>query len=338
VLLAPPLARADTAGKFTETFTNCLDGKITALQCEKALWDIADVVKDGELTLAELTRLARLSGEAFDRKIKDEIKAGELSPGKPSSGNLAKGRKDVENVSFLFMAMILGPMTAQALIANFDYDGDGNISRKELYADLPEGKFTAFVAELAESGKQTFGQASQSIFSLWAQNALGAGDGGGLLGSPKSPKSGLSLVPKPAPAPKAKSMARAPSAPIGSTVTQLRLVNWSAAFHAQKPTDYYAINYTLQNDFEKEIKQIDGAINFREPGGAPFMSIQVAKGKPIPAGQGISLGGNYPVNAAVPDQMKLRNLSKQNVRAELSVDRVVFADGKIQYFSSASLN
>jgi len=320
-LFLPATGFADSADRFTEIFTTCMGGTKNALKCEKDLWAFADVATDGKLTVAELSRLARVGGEALDRKIR----ADGLESFGSMGGDQMKMLGNEEAPNMWFLAFFLGPMTADILISNFDYDADGTISRKELYADLPEGKFSALVAEVAESGKQTLGKASSSLFDLWAQNALG------LRGGKRAPKS-LSKLPKTMPKkPKSpeKQLAKAAS------VARVVLSGWSAAFHAQKPTAYYAIEYTLQNNFKRDVRQIEGTITFRETGGEPFMSIQVAKGDMVARGKSIQLSGNYPINASVPEQMKLRNLDKQNIRAELMVERVVFADKSVRHYSAS---
>ena len=109
-------------------------------------------------------------------------------------------------------------------------------------------------------------------------------------------------------------------------------MTWSAAFHAQKPTAYYAIDYTLRNNLGKPVRRVDGVIEFRDPDGTPFMSIQIAEGTDVPAGGIGKFAGNYPVSEAKPAQMRLRNLDKQTVRAVLLLKRVVFADNTTQKF------
>lgn len=328
--LLPFAARADSAADFERIVKTCEAGKEQALACEKAVWDFTDVAKDGKLTVAELSRLARLFGESMDRKMAAQGKP-PLGSGGDGSGTFIQGHVNGE-LSSVPVALLLGPLTAQLLIANFDYNGDGAISRDELYADLPEGRFTAFVEQITESGKQAFGQAAGSMFSLWAQNTLGMqGQEQGQGARPPSPSApDWKLAPQQPPG----DQAALPSAPSAAPppATGVELVDWVAAFHDQKPRAYYAIDYTLRNTLDKPVQRVDGTIEFQGPDGIGFMSIQIAQGKAIPAGGDMRLGGNYPVSDKQPDQLKLRNLDKQSIRAVLTVERIVFDDNTVQRF------
>ena len=74
----------------------------------------------------------------------------------------------------ILIALLFGPSTAELMINHFDYNDDGQISRRELYADLPEGKFTAFVETVSQSGQKAFGEANSSTFAQLVKSVLGA--------------------------------------------------------------------------------------------------------------------------------------------------------------------
>jgi len=305
----------DAAMAFDKIVKLCESGAEQATACEKSVWNFADVAKDDRLTVAELSRLARFFGEAFDRKL--------------ASGAVA-ARGLPKDMNTLPAALIFGPLSAQLLIANFDYDADGSISRQELYADLPEGKFGSFVERITRSGKQALGQASGSIFSLMAQNALGAAN------LPRS-SARVARAPKAATAlpvsPPAAQMPRSGGTKVDpGPVPPVTLGGWRAELNTTGTVPFYEIAYTLKNAAAADITRVDGVITFRDPSGTPFMSVHVAKDRGIPARGTARLRGNYPVNTTNVDHMKLRDLAPASIRAELSVQQVVIKDGTVFRF------
>ena len=87
------------------------------LKCAKGLFDIADRHPDGELTVAEWSRVIRTAVYLGVLSEEEEIKHGTTLTGFGAS-------------------LVAAPLLAKALIASFDYDGDGKTSLKELSHDL----------------------------------------------------------------------------------------------------------------------------------------------------------------------------------------------------------
>lgn len=75
-------ARADAVGDFDKIVTTCESGVDKAADCEKAIWAFGDVAKDDKLSVAELSRLARMFGEVMERR---QGGAGGFSPDRTAS-------------------------------------------------------------------------------------------------------------------------------------------------------------------------------------------------------------------------------------------------------------
>jgi hypothetical protein len=195
-------AIADSTTEFEKIVASCKASHQNALRCERAVWKFADITRDDSLSIAELSRMTRLLGESIDRQ---NAKTSQKSD---SSGILT--------------ALLLGPSAADLLMRHFDYNDDRKVSRKELHADLPEGKFTAFVKNISESGKMSFDVATDSIFGLWAKSTLGLSNISKNSGKPEKVKN-----PPP------------PEKP-------LELVDWSLGYSKGEYGGTYEIYYVLK--------------------------------------------------------------------------------------------
>jgi hypothetical protein len=153
IFLLPLPVSADPTAEFEKIIEICEASNQAPLKCENDVWKFADITGDGNLSVAEISRMARLFGETLDR-------TNALSEAKNDGGGI-------------LAALLLGPSAAELVLGHFDYDDDGKVSRKELYTDLPEGKFTAFVETVTKSSQKALGDASNSLFGLWAKSVLG---------------------------------------------------------------------------------------------------------------------------------------------------------------------
>lgn len=130
----------------------CAEETVTA-RCEIELWDFADVSSDGDISAAEITRLVRIFAQKHGE---NQVAGTDMSPGET-----------------LLLSAMLAPMGAQLVISNFDYDGDGKLSRREIYHDLEEGSLREFMEEMGTAGKSAF---SKALLMM-----LGAGMGAAAL-------------------------------------------------------------------------------------------------------------------------------------------------------------
>jgi len=114
------------------------------------------------------------------------------------------------------------------------------------------------------------------------------------------------------------------------TDAPLALVDWNFTFQTdQFNQPQYKITYTLKNKTDRAIKLTQSTIQFKDLLGERVYGIQVDHDLKIPAQKEITDTGYYSANQFIPDQMRLKSMAKENVKAELIVTKVVFADGSI---------
>lgn len=160
----PATARADPADNLAPIFQKC--GQVEDKTCAAALWSFADVTGDGRLTLAELTRFFRIAAQVMARP--EQPQAGAQTPSGPG------GAMADDNVAYAVgSAFLTGPIAANLVIANFDYDDDGVISKSELFLDLDEEEFRQLMIEEAAKLPQRAG--GLMMRALQAQQELGGG-------------------------------------------------------------------------------------------------------------------------------------------------------------------
>ena len=108
-------------------------GQEQDISCINDFWDVADVSGDGELSIAEITRILRIiAGKlAHDHYLRSHAEfrastvseADELSP------------VSEESAAVVLMASV-GPVISVAAIANLDYDSNGLLSKREVLHDV----------------------------------------------------------------------------------------------------------------------------------------------------------------------------------------------------------
>lgn len=166
--LAAP-AKAGAADDVAAILEGCKQGPGKA--CVEHLWSFADVVADSRLTAAELSRFFRLVAEVTARRAP--------SPAQPGDAGAA-ARAENDRAMAVGAAFLAGPVAAKLVIANYDYDGDGVVSRDELFLDLDEAAFHRLVVEEARRLPERMG--SIMMRALEAQQNLGGVTGGGVGG------------------------------------------------------------------------------------------------------------------------------------------------------------
>src|SRR6266550_405239 len=113
-------------------------------------------------------------------------------------------------------------------------------------------------------------------------------------------------------------------------VTPLELVAWDARLvRGEDSYDKYEISLTLKNNSDKDIKFIDATVQFADLLGSHIYDIKVNPDHLIPAGQSITATGQYPINELMPEQARLAQMKKEDVKATLVVSKLVFTDNSI---------
>jgi hypothetical protein len=118
--------------------------------------------------------------------------------------------------------------------------------------------------------------------------------------------------------------------PVVKADVPLQLVDWSYSFEVGAYNmNHYRIIYTLKNTSQKGVKLNQSAIIFRDLLGEKVYAIKVSPDLKLPVRKNVVDEGAYPANEFIPEQMRLKGMDKENVRAELVVTKVVFDDGTV---------
>jgi hypothetical protein len=127
--------------------------------------------------------------------------------------------------------------------------------------------------------------------------------------------------------------APAPSAggqPSLATDVPLVLDAWDYSFKpGERGNDYYTVTVRIRNVSAKAIKLIDGGVNFTDLLGAPLYGVKLSPDVYIAAGATYVDGGDYPINQFINRELRMRDLKVADVKATISVRRVVFTDNTI---------
>jgi len=115
-----------------------------------------------------------------------------------------------------------------------------------------------------------------------------------------------------------------------ATKSAVDLVAWDARLVRAEDSYYkYEISLTLKNNSDKDVKYIDATVQFADLVGSHIYDIKVNPDHLIPAGQSITATGQYPINQLMPEQARLAQMKKEDVKATLVVSKLVFTDNSI---------
>ncbi len=113
--------------------------------------------------------------------------------------------------------------------------------------------------------------------------------------------------------------------PAAQTKSPLELVSWSGEYSQH----FYTITLNLKNNADKDIKLIDASVYFYDLQENQVFGIKVNPERSIPAGQVIAEKGDYRVNEFSPEQVRMAQMKKEDIKATLVVQKLVFADNSI---------
>jgi hypothetical protein len=119
--------------------------------------------------------------------------------------------------------------------------------------------------------------------------------------------------------------------PTPQTDSPLELVSWKYEFKDGRYNyeKRHLFSYILKNRSEKPIKLVEGTIVFTDLLGEKLMAIRLIPDVKCPAGGTAPTGGEWQVNEFEPNQQRLAILSHDDVKAALTVQKVVFSDNTV---------
>ena len=108
----------------------------------------------------------------------------------------------------------------------------------------------------------------------------------------------------------------------------LELVEWTYSFRRGEYEfmNKHAITYALKNRTEKGIKLLEGSITFRDLLGEKVLDVRVLEDVKYPPHKTTPMSGVWNVNSWDHAQMRLAGMNHEDVKAELTIDKVVFDD------------
>jgi hypothetical protein len=121
------------------------------------------------------------------------------------------------------------------------------------------------------------------------------------------------------------------ASPTPQSNSPLELVSWQYQF---KPGQYAILNehhfsYLLRNQSEKAIKLVEGVITFTDLLGEKLKAIRLLPDIKCAAGGTASSSGSWQASMGEASEERLRILSHDDIKATLTIQKVVFSDNTI---------
>ena len=135
------------------------DQKMRPTECLDRFWRIGDVSGDGKLSPAEIVRILRMTAGYV--AYQDYVK--EFGAYTPSTDTIPPKN---EEAIWVTGTATIGPVFSQIVIANFDYDNDGLISKPEILYDLAEDRLLSSVETLPDEIRGNATKALQLLLPL----------------------------------------------------------------------------------------------------------------------------------------------------------------------------
>jgi hypothetical protein len=124
---------------------------------------------------------------------------------------------------------------------------------------------------------------------------------------------------------------RSEASPTPQSNSPLELVRWQYQF---KPGQYAILNehhfsYILRNKSDKSIKLVEGAITFTDLLGEKLMAIRLLPDIKCADGGTASSSGSWQASIGEASEERLRILSHDDIKATLTIKKVVFSDNTV---------
>jgi hypothetical protein len=119
--------------------------------------------------------------------------------------------------------------------------------------------------------------------------------------------------------------------PTPQTNAPLELVSWQYHYSPGKYEyqNRHVFSYVLKNRMEKAIKLVEGTIVFTDLLGEKLMAIRLIPDVVVPAENTDWCQGDWEVNQFEPNQQRMASLKHDDVKATLTIQKVVFSDNTI---------
>lgn len=122
--------------------------------------------------------------------------------------------------------------------------------------------------------------------------------------------------------------------PAAETNSPLQLVSWDYRFVRGEYSRYhYAITVALKNNSDKDIKLIEGTLQFTDLLGTRVYGIKITPDLRIPAGKAVTDKGEYPVNQFIAEQARMAQMKKEDIKATLVIRKIVFGDNSVAEYA-----
>jgi hypothetical protein len=109
----------------------------------------------------------------------------------------------------------------------------------------------------------------------------------------------------------------------------LCLDDWDYQYSEHDSGHYYSIRLKLRNTGTRHIKLLDASVSFADLLDQSLYGINISPDVAIPPGTTYADEGEYRINQFNNEQLRMKNLSKSDIKAVLRVRRIVFSDNSV---------
>lgn len=110
---------------------------------------------------------------------------------------------------------------------------------------------------------------------------------------------------------------------------KLELEKWSYAYEKGSFDEFYKIEYTLRNNYTKEIKSLDGGLYFQDLVGNPLYGIALTKDVKISSMNTSKFSDNYLIDQFKQEHYKMKHMDAKDVQVEMDLKKIVFTDNTV---------